>query len=74
MLSYAVCVLICLCISLDQSPNRNFVWRNVFTQLNVHCSTASVIKDMLRIKSRHPEIPGSCSSDADFIHEWLCVS
>ena len=56
------------------SINRNFVWRNVFTQLNVHCSTASVIKDMLRIESRQAEIPGFSSSDVDFILEWLCVS
>jgi len=56
------------------SINRSFVWRNVFTDLNVHCSTASVIKDMLRIKSRHAEIPGFSSSDVDCILEWLCVS
>ena len=53
------------------SINRNFVWRNVFTQMNVHCST---IKDMLRIKSRQAEIPGFSSSDVDFILERLCVS
>jgi len=56
------------------SINRNFVWRNVLTQLNVHCSTAGVIKDMLRIKSRQSEIPGFSSSDVDFIIERLCVS
>jgi len=40
----------------------------------VHCSTASVMKDMLRIKSRQAEIPGFSSSDVDFILECLCVS
>ena len=54
--------------------NRNFVWRNVFTQLNVLCSTASVIKDMLRIKSRQAAIRGFSSSDVDFILHCLWVS
>ena len=45
----------------------------VFTQLNVHCSTASVIKDMLHIKGRQAEIPCFNSSDVDFILECLCV-
>jgi len=40
----------------------------------VHCSTASVMKDMLRIKSRQAEISGFSSSDVDFILECLCVS
>jgi len=53
-----------------RSINRNFV----STQLNLHCLTASVIKDMLRIKSRQAEIPGFSSSDVDFILECLCVS
>ena len=50
-----------------KSINRNFVWHNVFTQLNVHCSTAGVIKDMLRIKSRQALIPGFSSSGVDFL-------
>ena len=49
------------------SITRSFVWRNVFTQLNVHCSTADVIKDTLRMKSRQAEIVGFSSSDVDFI-------
>ena len=73
MLSYAACVLICLCIGLYLLIEC-FVWRNVFTQLNVHRSTASVMKEMLRIKSRQAEIPGFSSSDVDFILECLCVS
>ena len=66
---------------VDWPPNvitivTNDQWRNVFTQLNVrvHCSTASVSKDMLRIKSRQAEILGFSSSDLDFILDCLCVS
>ena len=56
------------------SINRNNVRRYVYTQLNVHSWTASVMKDMLRIKSRQAEIPGFSISDVDFILEFLCVS
>ena len=56
------------------SVNRNFVRRNVFLQLDAHSSTASVIRDMLYIKSRQAAIPGFSSNDVDFILECLCVS
>ena len=56
------------------SINRNNVRRYVYTQRNVHSWTASVMKDMLRIKSRQAEIPGFSISDVDFILEFLCVS
>jgi len=53
-LSYAVRVL-----CRRTSINRIFVRRNVFLQLDAsHSSTASVIRDMLCIKSRQAEIPG----------------
>jgi len=65
-------VLICLCIGLDQLTE--ILCGAMSTQLNLHCLTASVIKDMLRIKSRQAEIPGFSSSDVDFILECLCVS
>ena len=56
------------------SVNRNFVRRNVFLYLDAHSSTASVIRDMLCIKSRQAEIRGFSSNDVDFILECLCVS
>ena len=39
-----------------------------------HSSTASVIRDMLCIKSRQAEIPGFSSNDVNFILECLYVS
>ena len=42
--------------------------------IDAHSSTASVIRDMLCIKSRQAEIPGFSSNDVDFMLECLCVS
>ena len=48
--------------------------RNVFLQLDAHCSTVSVIRDMLCVKSSQAEIVGFATCDVDFILESLCVS
>ena len=46
---------------------------SVFPQLDAHCSTVSVIRDTLCIKSRQADIAGFASYEIDFIIESLYV-
>ena len=68
------CARFDLPLSSFTSINRSFVRRNVFLQLDAHCLTVSVIRDMLCIKSSQAEIVGFASCDVDFILESLCAS
>jgi len=68
------CARFDLPLSSLTSVNRSFVRRNVFLQLDAHCSTVSVIRDMLCVKSSQAEIVGFATCDVDFILESLCVS
>ena len=68
------CTRFDLPLSSLTSINRNSVWCNVFLQLDAHCSTVSVIRHMLCIKSSQAEIAGFTSYDVDFVLRSVCVS
>jgi len=54
--------------------NRNFVSRRVSTKLHAYNVTASVIYDLLCVKSHQAEPAIVGAADTDFIIESLCVS
>ena len=66
-----------LCCSRFELPlsrltciHRNFVQSIVAVQSDVYCS---VIRDLLRVKSRLMMIPGFNATDTDFMLESVCV-
>ena len=53
--------------------NRNFVSRRVSTELHAYNVTASVIYDLLCVKSHQAELSILGAADIDLIIESLCV-
>ena len=54
--------------------NRSFVSRHIATEMYAHNATASVIYDLLCVKSHQAELSVLGAADIDFIIESLCVS
>jgi len=54
--------------------SRNFVSRRVSTELHAYNDTASVIYDLLCVKSYQAELSILVAADIDLIIESLCVS
>jgi len=54
--------------------NRNFVSRRVSTELHAYNVTASVIYDLLCVKSHQAELSILAAADIDLIIESLCAS
>ena len=52
----------------------SFVSRRIATEMHAHNATASVIYDLLCVKSHQAELSVLGAADIDFIIETLCVS
>ena len=48
--------------------NRRFTYLLTSCDLSMHCSTASVINDMLLVKSKQTEIPTLCGEDILYMY------
>ena len=68
------CTRFGLRLNMLQRINTKFVYRRVSTELHTYNVTASVIYDLLCVKSHQVELSVLSAADIDFIIESLCVS
>jgi len=74
LLAVMCCMRFGLRLDMLKFINRNFVSHRISTELHAYNVTASVVYDLLCVKSHQAELSILGAADIDLIIESLCVS